>query len=250
MQYPGLLTFALKTPTNSLQLPPTLNQYFHGLLTNNLSDNCTDRNSLQNSFDILDPLDNGCETLFQDEPTRPRFFVIESNLVIQSIRGGVCGERKSNNFTFENHYVAVIYKDNHYYIFPGEENSCIYRVGCPQKIFLTERGLGVLSILLRNSLGNDYGLIRFRLLIPKQHMSCGFGNIYNWDHASNYEIGFHMPFPVLPSSTISNDCHSSVQVVTLHDDNGPIVDVLYEGTQHDETDNESMGEESTSRYQS
>jgi len=237
IQYPGLL---LNTPMTNLLNPPSLSDYFGCVMSNLPSDTRTDKISLQNNFDILNPLDKNsrCKTLFQDE-TRPRFFFVESRLVIQSNRGGH-GEKSSKFFSFEDHYVAIIYKDNHYYICPGEENSLIYRVGCPQRMFLTEEGHGILSILLGNSLGTNFGFFRFRLLIPKQHMNCGFVNICDWDHTSKCEIEIHVPFPVLSSATVSKDCHSSVQVVTLNDDIDFVVDVLVEGEGHDGSDDESL----------
>ncbi len=254
IQYPGLINIAAqngclgKTP-NLVQKPPTIYDYF-GYGMSNLLDVRTDPNSRRNNFDILNPRDSDknerCKSLFQSEP-KPRFFFIESRLAKSRYKRYKGKVGNSVDHSFDEHYVAVVYKDEYYYICPGEENSLIYRVGCPNRIFLTEDGHAVLSVILKQSLGSDVALNRFRLLIPKlgiTNSNSTIDGVGNWDRTSKYEIEFHMPFPVsLASAAVNYGCHSSVQVVTLKDDEDFIRDIVIDGREFDGSDDEGSTEE-------
>lgn len=258
IQYPGLVNFEGHRASignnkgnssddddemvaGSSEIPPSLFDYF-GYGMTNLLQVVTDPNSLVNNFDILTNNDWSsprCKMLFRNEP--PRFFFIESRLAIQSKNKDYEGQM-NYNYSFEDHYVAVVYKDEYYYICPGEENSLVYRVGCPEKIFLTEDGHRILSIILRDSLGTDFGLTKFRLLVPKQHINRNISKNNGWDRKSTSLIKFQMPYPVLASASISHDCHSSVQVVKMIDDKDFIVNILVGGEKDDDSSDDYSGD--------
>jgi len=120
-------------------------------------------------------------------------------------------------YSSEEHFVAVIHKNDKYYICPGEENSLIYRVDCPEKVFFTQEGHGILNIILRRTFENNCAVHDMRLLVPKQSMCQTINEVANWDRTSMYEIKVHLPFPVVETSTIPEHNHSSVQIIRLDD---------------------------------
>lgn len=237
IQFPGLINISGhycsvgRTPNLDEHWRPSIFDYF-GYCMTSLQEVSTDPNSRLNNFDILSPIGDGGRGIAIFNDRKPPFFFIESRLVIESQSNDIDGNMNAT-YSSEEHFVAVIHKNDKYYICPGEENSLIYRVDCPEKVFFTQEGHGILALILRRSFENNCAVHNMCLLVPKRSMCQTINEVGNWDRTSVYEIEVHLPFPVVETSTIPAHNHSSVQIIRLDDrsivnivtdDNGAMMD--------------------------
>ena len=230
-QIPGFVNINAKDCVLGMDPPrlrrhwrPSLYDYF-GFSMKNLQEVTTDKFSRDNNFDLLPPLitdssDQGA--IFEER--KPSFFFIKSTLMIESQEDKLDGRRVASWSEVE-HFVPVIYKSNHYYICPGGEKALIYRVLHPKKLFFTEKGQRIIAALLVKSFSPSYHVSGIRLILPKHFAQ--INEVSNWDGISVYEIKVQIPFPVVTTHIVPDQCHSSVQVVALDYGNN-IIDVQME----------------------
>jgi hypothetical protein len=95
----------------------------------------------------------------------------------------------------------------------------------PKKLFFTEKGQRIIAALLVKSFSPSYHVSGIRLILPKRFAQ--INEVSNWDGISVYEIKVQIPFPVVTTNIVPDQCHSSVQVVALDDGNN-IMDVQME----------------------
>jgi hypothetical protein len=92
----------------------------------------------------------------------------------------------------------------------------------PKTLFFTEKGQRIIAALLEKSFNHSFHVSGIRLILPKH--SAQINEVSNWDGISVYEIKVYIPFPVVTTHIVPDQCHSSVQVVGLDDGNN-IMDV-------------------------
>ena len=144
---------------------------------------------------------------------KPNYFLIESEILYFVEYCGGDGRAKLDQ-RIHRLLVPVILKDNFYYICPGEENSLIYRVHNPTKMFFTSNGHDVLKSLIAKAFTKAHWCYagKIHIVMPKQSKP-----VTNWDNKSNYDIGVCVPYPVVSTNTVPDNCWCSVQSVCLND---------------------------------
>ena len=228
IQFPGFINISCqhgrldRTPNLSEHQRPDIYDYF-GYRMENFGQVTIDPRTNCDKFHLLKKCDNDGMRLFQD--TNPPFFFIETTLMFQPKHHVVLQPEHHedelnddyddySDWSWEEHFVPVIYKEGHYYICPSEEKALIYRVVRPEKLFFKEDGHQILRHILVKAFDNcTCG--NFRLLLPKR--SAQF-NVANWDRTDAFQIKYHVhPYPLLRTSTIPEEFDSSVQLVSLDD---------------------------------
>jgi len=132
----------------------------------------------------------------------------------------------------------VVFKGGHYYIIIGEENTPIYRVHQPVKLFFTFEGKLILKRLLRR---NHSHTGEFDFHVNKDN---GKQNVYcipnfasagvfpggRWDDCNSAEIDSMMPHPLVKQPIVPDTHKFSVQVLELSDSEN-IVDIFFDGNE-------------------
>ncbi|KAK1744847.1 hypothetical protein QTG54_004138 [Skeletonema marinoi] len=131
----------------------------------------------------------------------------------------------------------VVFKGGHYYIIIGEENTPIYRVHQPVKLFFTFEGKLILKRLLRRNHSHT-GEFDFHVnkdgkqavyCIPN-FASAGVFPGGRWDDCNSAEIESMMPHPLVKQPIVPDTHKFSVQVLELSDSEN-IVDIFFDGNE-------------------
>ena len=156
---------------------------------------------------------HGAEGLTVFEELKPNYFLIESKILFQVEHCNGDG-RVEVDQTIQTLLVPVIFKDNYYYICPGQENSYVYRIHHPKNLFFTSDGHEFLKSLLGKPFqeNNWCYVTDIKIVMPKQSKP-----VTNWDQKTDYDIGLCVPYPVVSTNKVPDDNRCSVQLVRLND---------------------------------
>ena len=163
-------------------------------------------------------IDEGLAIFLQ---TKPNYFLIESkiyfNIEESDGDGRVILVQRSQKL-----FVPVIFKDNFYYICPGQEESLIYRIHHPTDIFFTSKGHHGLRALIGRAFTSKHWCYvgDLKIVLPKESKP-----VTNWDMKSDFDIGVCVPYPIVSTNTVPESSWCSVQPVRL-DDRQYIKDVV------------------------
>lgn len=133
----------------------------------------------------------------------------------------------------------VVFKGGHYYIIIGEENTPVYRVHQPAKLFFTPEGKMILKRLLRKNHNLTGELDFFVDEDGKQSMYCipkfTCEDVFpgaRWEDCNVSDINTMLPHPLVNQPIVPEPHKFSVQVLELSSDRENIVDIFQ--TENDE----------------
>eukprot|EP00573_Skeletonema_grethae_P013542 CAMPEP_0201697508 /NCGR_PEP_ID=MMETSP0578-20130828/11354_1 /ASSEMBLY_ACC=CAM_ASM_000663 /TAXON_ID=267565 /ORGANISM="Skeletonema grethea, Strain CCMP 1804" /LENGTH=217 /DNA_ID=CAMNT_0048183695 /DNA_START=236 /DNA_END=889 /DNA_ORIENTATION=+ len=152
----------------------------------------------------------------------PKLFFITCR-VLTDIKKGCFGSCANVSF-------PVIFKGGHYYILVGEEDTPVYRVHEPNKLFFTLEGKLILKHLLKKN--KNWELEFYVDKYGKQSLYCipsfTVDNAFpagRWDGCSEDEINSMIPHPLVTRPKIPPTSKFSVQLVDIEDTEN-IVDII------------------------